>query len=154
LQAEIVTAMSYKINLKTIQSALTNRYVIDDRFFEAIGKSLVQKGSLNAVVDVAPEKNGEFNVHIAIDGAVIIPCDRCLDDMEFPIACENDVQVKLGFDAGETDTHIIVDESEGLFDVAPLIYDYIVLSIPIHHVHAEGQCNAAMTEQLKNYLVN
>lgn len=154
MQAEKVTVMSYKINLKTLHSAMTSGYVIDDRFFAAVGNSLVQQGNLNATIEVVPGREEEYKVHVAIEGTVVVPCDMCLDNMELPVACENDVLVKLGPAAGETDSHVIVDENDGVLDVAPLIYDFIVLSIPIHHAHADGECNAAMTEQLKNYLVN
>lgn len=147
--------MSFKIDLKSLQSAKdAHKYLIDDHFFEAIDNSLVQKGNLDAIVQVSKTTGGEFCVQIDIAGKVSVPCDLCLDEMEVPIDVAEEVRVKFGPEDSETDTHVIVSESRGILDVAPLIYDYIVLAIPIHHVHADGQCNEKMSEQLKKYLVN
>ena len=154
MQAEKVTSMPYKIDLNTLRTALISRYTIDDHFFEAVGNSIVKNGDLKATIEITPKREKEFNVHFDIRGTITVPCDLCLDDMKLPVDIKKDILVKLGHDVGETDTHLVVNESEGQLDAAPIIYDFIVLSIPIRRVHADGECNTMMSEQLKNYLVN
>ena len=56
--------------------------------------------------------------------------------------------MKLGIEDSEDDVVIVVDENEGILDLAWLIYESIALAVPIKHVHAPGKCNAAMTEKL------
>ena len=41
----------------------------------------------------------------------------------------------------ETDDVAVVDPDSHDFDVSTLIYEYIILAIPMHRVHPEGQCN-------------
>lgn len=155
MHAEKETIMSYKIDLKSLPSEKeAHEYLIDDHFFDNIDNSIVRKGRLNAVVEISQVTGDEFRVLFRIGGKVFLPCDLCLDEMEIPVDIAEEVKVKFGKEAAETDTHIIVPENEGILDVAPLIYDYIVLSVPIHHVHPQGYCNESMAEQLKKYLVS
>ena len=42
-------------------------------------------------------------------------------------------------------------EDEGILDVAWFIYEFIVVNIPIKHVHAPGKCNTAMIELLEEH---
>ena len=41
---------------------------------------------------------------------------------------------------------------QGSFDVSELIYEYIILSVPMHRVHPEGQCNPKVMEMLSQGL--
>ena len=57
--------------------------------------------------------------------------------------------VKLGTVNSEEDDVIVVDEDEGILDTSWLIYESIVLAIPIKHVHAPGKCNPVMSKALE-----
>jgi uncharacterized metal-binding protein YceD (DUF177 family) len=57
--------------------------------------------------------------------------------------------LKLGTVNFEEGDVIIVDEDEGIIDTSWLIYESIVLAIPIKHVHAPGKCNPAMSQVLE-----
>ena len=80
---------------------------------------------------------------------MIISCDRCLDDMEQSVETDNRLIVKLGSETSEEDDMIVVNEDEGILDMSWIIYEFIVLAIPIRHVHAPGKCNPAMTQALE-----
>jgi uncharacterized metal-binding protein YceD (DUF177 family) len=69
--------------------------------------------------------------------------------MEQPVESDNRLIVKLGSEASEEDDMIVVDENEGILDMSWIIYEFIVLAIPIRHVHAPGKCNPAMTQALE-----
>jgi uncharacterized metal-binding protein YceD (DUF177 family) len=69
--------------------------------------------------------------------------------MEQPVETDNRLIVKLGNEASEEDDMIVVDENEGILDMSWIIYEFIVLAIPIRHVHAPGKCNPAMTQALE-----
>ena len=80
-----------------------------------------------------------------------MPCDRCLDEMSQPIAADNRLAVKLGAEYSDGDDLVTIDENEGILDVSWFIYEFIVLAIPIKHVHEPGLCNAAMIEALEEH---
>ena len=54
--------------------------------------------------------------------------------------------------AEEGDNLIIIPEEEGEINVAWFIYEFVVLTIPMKHVHAPGKCNKAMTSKLNKHL--
>jgi uncharacterized metal-binding protein YceD (DUF177 family) len=69
--------------------------------------------------------------------------------MEQPIASDRRFTVRFGDDESEDDDVLIVSEDEGVLDTSWMIYEQIVLAIPIKHVHAPGKCNAVMTRKLE-----
>jgi uncharacterized metal-binding protein YceD (DUF177 family) len=56
---------------------------------------------------------------------------------------------KLDEDLSGDDDLVIIKDDEGILDISWYIYESIVLSIPIRHVHAPGKCNPVMIERLK-----
>ena len=140
---------SLKIDLKGLKEEETSlNFDLDDCFFETLDGAEVKRGSLHVSVSIRKATGFfEFKFHTA--GMVIIPCDRCLDDMEQPVETDNRLIVKLGSTYSEEDDVIVVPEDEGILDMAWFIYEFIVLVIPIRHVHAPGKCNPAMTQALE-----
>jgi uncharacterized metal-binding protein YceD (DUF177 family) len=69
--------------------------------------------------------------------------------MEQPIEADNRLLVKLGDTYSEDDDTVTIDENEGVLDVSWFIYEFVMLAIPIKHVHAPGKCNSAMTQKLE-----
>jgi uncharacterized metal-binding protein YceD (DUF177 family) len=92
---------------------------------------------------------GFFELLFHTEGSVIVSCDRCLDDMEQPIETDNRLMVKLGDAYSEVDDTVTIDENEGILDVSWFIYEFVMLAIPIKHVHAPGKCNSVMTQKLE-----
>ncbi|MBQ8046308.1 MAG: DUF177 domain-containing protein [Prevotella sp.] len=137
-----------KIDLRALADDVTTLQVhLDDSFFEAVEALDIKHGEVDAVITVRKAGNA-FELVIQTDGTVAVPCDLCLDDMEQPVHSETTQIVKLGEESSETDEVIVVDENEGMLNMAWIVYESIVLDIPIRHVHAPGKCNAAMTEKL------
>lgn len=140
---------SLKIDLKGLKDEETSlEFNLDDSFFGALDSADVKKGSLHVSVSIR-KATGFFELNFHTDGIVIIPCDRCLDDMEQPVETDNRLIVKLGSNYSEEDDIIVVPEDEGILDTSWIIYEFVALAIPIRHVHAPGKCNPAMTEALE-----
>ena len=138
-----------KIDLKSLKEEETSlEFDLDDTYFEALDDAEVKKGSLHVSVSIR-RATGFFELLFHTAGTVIIPCDRCLDDMDLPVETENRLVVKLGSEYSEEDDVIVVPENEGILDMSWLIYEFIALAIPIQHVHATGKCNPAMTKALE-----
>ena len=83
---------------------------------------------------------------------IIVPCDRCLDDMELEIATDDSLKVKLGADFSDENDIVVVPEEDGYINVAWFIYEFIALQIPMKHVHAPGKCNKGMLGALHKHL--
>ena len=142
---------SLKIDLKGLKEGATAlEYDLDDAYFGAINGSEVSRGNVHVSLSIR-KANGFFELLFHTEGTVIVPCDRCLDDMEQPIAADNRLTVKLGAEYNEDDDWVIIDENEGILDLSWFIYEFIALAIPIQHVHEPGKCNAAMIEALEEH---
>ena len=140
---------SLKIDLKGLGAEATSlTFDLDDSFFEALDGAEVKKGSLHVSVSIR-KAPGFYELQLHTVGTIIIPCDRCLDDMEQPVDTENRLVAKLGSEYSEEDDIIVVPEDEGILDIAWFIYEFVMLAIPIRHVHAPGKCNPAMTQALE-----
>ena len=149
LHPEMCSHETYTIDLKGLKEDVTVRdFDLDDEFFRALDGSQLEHGSLHASVSIR-KMTGFFDFQFHIVGSVTISCDRCLDDMEQPIDAVNRLVVKLGDTYSEDDDTVTVDENEGILDLSWFIYEFIMLAIPIKHVHAPGKCNSAMTQKLE-----
>ena len=138
-----------KIDLKSLKEEETSlEFDLNDSYFEALDDAQVKKGSLHVSVSIR-KATGFFELSFHTAGTIIIPCDRCLDDMEQPVETDNRLVVKLGSEYSEEDEIIVVPENEGILDMSWFIYEFVALVIPIRHVHAPGKCNPAMTQALE-----
>ena len=138
-----------KIDLKGFkQDQQVLEYNLGDEFFGALDGSQLEHGALHVSVSIR-KMTGFFELQFHTEGVVTVSCDRCLDDMEQPIVSDNQLVVKLGDTYSDDDDTVTVDENEGILDLSWLIYELIVLAIPIKHVHAPGKCNSVMTQKLE-----
>jgi uncharacterized metal-binding protein YceD (DUF177 family) len=142
----------YKVDLKNMDKDVQEyEYLLDNKFFGDIGGDDIQKGKVNVRLTVK-KTVGVYELGFAIDGTIIIPCDRCLDDMEFPVATTSRLVVKLGKDySEESDEIVVIPESEGVINLAWFVYEFVVLTIPIKHIHTPGKCNKSMTSTLRKH---
>ena len=139
----------FKIDLKNQKDEVrTLDFDLDNQYFSALDDSEVKQGALHVSVSIR-KMTGFYELLFHTEGTVNVTCDRCLDDMSQPIKADNRLIVKLGAAYSEEDDVITVTEDEGILDTSWLIYEFIVLAIPIKHVHAPGKCNAAMSQVLE-----
>ncbi|CDA75060.1 putative uncharacterized protein [Bacteroides sp. CAG:530] len=126
-------------------------FELDNEFFASIDAPEIQKGKLNVSLDVK-KSIGVFVLNFHTEGMIIVPCDRCLDDMELEIATDDSLKVKLGTDFSDENDIVVVPEEDGYINVAWFIYEFIALQIPMKHVHAPGKCNKGMLGALHKHL--
>jgi len=142
----------YNIVLKDINNETrTYEFDLDDAYFKKIDSPEVQKGNVKAKVSVVKKLN-TFELLFTLEGNINVPCNRCLDDMVQPITYKEKLQVRFGDKFDEIDEIVIVPESDGGINVAWFLYEFIVLNIPIKHVHAPGECNKTMVTKLKRHI--
>jgi uncharacterized metal-binding protein YceD (DUF177 family) len=139
----------FKIDLKSLTSEETTLdFDLKDSYFESLDDSELKQGALHVSVSIR-KATGFFELLFHTEGTVTVTCDRCLDDMSQEIETDNRLIVKLGAVNSEEDDLITVSEDEGILDLSWIIYEFIVLAIPIKHVHAPGKCNPAMSQVLE-----
>lgn len=142
----------YKIDLKNLsQGTHIFEYQLGNTFFVDIDGDEVQKGKVNVTLTLK-RTSVAFEMDFQLQGTVMVPCDRCLDDMELPVETQNRLVVKFGETyAEESDEVVVIPENEGAINLAWFLYEFIALAVPIKHVHAPGKCNKTMSSKLKKH---
>ena len=126
-------------------------YLLDNRFFAIIDGEDIQKGKIKTGLTIT-KRGSAFDLSFTFKGIVIVPCDRCLDDMDLPIDTTAHLIVKFGKDySEESDEIVVIPETEGIINLAWFLYEFVALAIPIKHVHVPGKCNKQMTSKLKKH---
>lgn len=98
------------------------------------------------------KKNDVYDCTFHCKGMLQIPCDRCLDPLDHEVDTTYHVIVKYGenYDDG-ADNLLVIPYSNSYLNVAYILYDTILLTIPLRHVHPMGKCNRAMAAVLSKH---
>ena len=142
----------YKLPLKTMAPGThTFEYHLSKTFFNNMESEDVHDADLNVNLTVE-YKADVYSLNFEIEGIVTLICDRCLDDLEFPIDTTYHINVKYGEDYNDdSDDLLVIPESDNYLNVAYMIYDTVALAIPIKHVHPLGKCNRQISAMLKKH---
>jgi uncharacterized metal-binding protein YceD (DUF177 family) len=128
-------------------------FEVDGKFFDSFDYSEVNQGNIH--VEVSMEKQDRMLIFsFSIHGYVVVPCDRCLAEMEYPVKGNERLIVKFGQERKEeTEEIIVIPETESHIDISEFIYEYIMLLLPFRRVHPEGEesCNNAVIDMLDQY---
>lgn len=141
----------FKIDLKALKDGNTTfNYNITNRFFTNIEAMDIKGGELK--VDITIHRSlSYFELFFTIKGYVIMPCDKCLEDMQQTINTNTKLVVRFGHEYSEEDDLVVVAEDNPKLDVSWFVYEFIQLNIPIKHVHAPGKCDEAMIKMLNKH---
>lgn len=146
---------AFKLPLKSLGVGTHEfRYHLDKQFFENMESSDIHGADLDVVLTV--QYNGDFyTLDFHITGEVILICDRCLDDLHFPIDATYHIVVKYGETYNDDSDEVLeIPDSDSTLNVAYMIKDTVELAIPIKHVHPQGKCNRQMSAMLKKHRAN
>lgn len=125
-------------------------FEVGDLFFDRFKIEDVKNGKVQCKFSLLKRENGlelEFEFNGMLDGA----CDRCLESLEFPVSGTNSIQVKFGdIHSEENDELFVIAPEEYQIDIAPLLYEFISLQVPLRKVHEEDECNPEVMARL-NY---
>lgn len=140
-----------KIDIKSlIEGESTVAASFGDDYFMSLESEEIMRGDVH--VDVSIRKTIHFSdISFHATGIVQIPCDRCLDPMDHPVDVSHRLTVKLGNERSEDDDLIVVTDDDPVVDLAWVVYETIVLNLPVKHVHAPGKCNPAMINVLSEH---
>ena len=143
----------YNIQLKTMEIGKSQvEYHLDNAFFALLEDVDIQKGDVDVTIRIDKRPN-QSELNFELVGKVVVPCDRCLEDMDQPIKTTGHLIVKFGKEfKDDGDDIVIVPEEQGLINVSWFLYEFIELAIPIKHVHPFGLCNKGMSKKLGEHL--
>ena len=126
------------------------KFDIQDEFFADLDYSEVKQGQVTVDLEVVREEL-MMTLTFHLEGKVKVTCDRCADEFFIPIQSEQVFYIKFGAEeTEESDDVAVVPAEEHAYDVSSLIYEYIILAIPMHRVHPEGECNPQVMAMLSH----
>lgn len=143
---------AFKLPLKSLGVGTHEfEYHLDKQFFVNMESSDIHDADLNVALTV--QCNDDiYNLDFHITGEVVLICDRCLDDLRFPIDATYHIVVKYGEDYNDDNDEVLeIPETDNTLNVAYMIKDTVELAIPMKHVHPLGKCNRQMSAMLKKH---
>ena len=131
-------------------------YVIDKDFFLLFDEPLYTHSDIK--VDISMNKGMQMLVFdFDIEGTILSVCDNCLEPVNVSVECQSKLYVKFGdlYDEPSEDV-IIIPHEEYEFNIKHILYDLIVTSLPIRHLHkvnkkGKSGCNPEMLKKLEEY---
>ena len=126
-------------------------FVCDTLFFKNMEKDEVLNADVKVHLDIEV-KHEAYDCTFTCKGMMQIPCDRCLDPMDHEVDTTYHITVKYGESYNdESDDVLVIPETETGVNVAYMLCDTIMLTIPMRHVHPMGKCNRAMAAALHKH---
>lgn len=143
---------AFKVPLKSLNQGVHEfEYHLDKTFFSNMESADIHDADITASLTVT-YKSDLYDMDFALEGDVTLLCDRCLDDLHYPIEAGYHITVKYGEDYDDSsDDLLVIPESDNNINVAYMLYDTVALAIPMKHVHPAGKCNRQMSAVLKKH---
>jgi uncharacterized protein len=126
-------------------------YEVTDAFFDGIEHSLIHKANVKAALILDKHEN-MLILEFKLEGYVSAECDRCLEFFDLPVSGEQELIVKLDGDAPSAadDEIVSIPRNESVLNIAPYLYEYISLMVPLKKTHATlEECNQETIAVLK-----
>ncbi len=142
----------YKLMLKSLPEGKHSfEYHLDKQFFINMENADVRDADVKVLLDV-DHRGDAYMLAFRLAGTLTVLCDRCLDELPLDIDTTYALTVKYGEEYNDdSDTLLVIPESDNYLNVAYMLYDTAVLAIPPRHVHPQGKCNRAMSALNKKY---
>jgi uncharacterized protein len=147
----------YSINFGSLSIGIHEfMFEISDEFFEQFENSIIQKANADVLITLE-RKDTMLLLDFTIQGAVNLPCDRCLEPLNVEVEGYNELVVKFGEEEGEESEDVIVVPHKSYeLNVAQFIYEYITMMIPLRNIHpydenGKSLCNPDALEAIEKY---
>lgn len=142
----------YKVNLASMtEGHHEQEFVCDTQFFKNLEHDEILRSDVRAHLDTT-RRGDVYDLTFTIKGCIEIPCDRCLDPMPHEVDTTYRLKVQYGEDYDDgTDNLLTIPQSDTSLNVAYILADTILLTIPLRHVHPMGKCNRTMAAVLHRH---
>ena len=126
-------------------------YSVDQSFFEQFESFEMETADLQIQVELSRQST-MLVFHFNISGKIGTFCDRCNDPLTLDLKSRDRLIVKFGDETlEETDEIAVLPETETRLNVAPFIYEFVVLALPARKVHDPKDCNPKVMELLSEH---
>lgn len=131
-------------------SQIETPYVLslDNDFFTQLEQEEILGGLLAIKLIVQKRAGNSYEIRYSAQGTVQVNCDRCLDALDLFIDFEETATIA----AYDEDGYELLNR-EGEYDAQWDVFEAILLHIPLHHSHEEGQCNPEQEQLLQKMIV-
>ncbi len=141
----------FKLRLRSLPfDTQVFNYHLDGDFFNQVEETEVRSSSVDVTVEVTRKTEDTYVLQMVCKGWLVIPCDRCLDDMKLDV--DTDYRVSVRHEGDELDDSrdgvLLVPETWTELDLTEMMRDTVLLTIPIVHCHADGECDPEMMARL------
>lgn len=123
-------------------------FKIDKQFFDCFEDHEVQEAEVEIKLCFI-KRSTMLELNFEIEGTFQTNCDRCWKSVSIPIESQDRILVKFGdeqFD--ETDEILVIPYRETEIDISKIVYELIVVAMPMKRVHEEGKCDDSISDQL------
>lgn len=133
-------------------------FICDETFFSHFEDSPIERGLIQVKLRVFKTIDF-FQLEFWVEGAVEAVCDRCTADINLPTKGNWSIVLKYAEEEREEDEVYYILTSQHHFDTSKIIYDGIVISMPIIKVYdceedIPRPCNMKVLEILEKHQQN
>jgi len=130
-------------------------YLLDQCFFDQFGSQDIREAQIEAGLKLEKQSSW-IRMDVALKGAVVRSCDRCLGDITIPVTYNAPLMVKFAKMVGEeeSDEIIILDPTASEVDLTQYLYDSVCISLPLQSLHPAGQCDPEMEQKISELTIN
>ena len=123
-------------------------YSLGAEFFDAMGNDEILQGDVKAKVSL--EKSVSMLVaDVTLEGSLVMPCDRCNENVEVPIKGGlKQIYKLLERDDYDSEEVILLGSNEHEIDITGPIYECLILALPSRKVHEETACDPEVLKAL------
>ncbi len=146
----------YNIPYKGLKEGMhAFEWVVGSDFWKTHPEGGIISGEVKVTATLDRGATGAMRLEVVMEGSVVVPCDRCLEDCELPVDYRGRFAVKFSEEEHPFEGDVMwLNPGDATIDLEQYIYESIVLSLPLQRVHPEdvhGQplCNPAMLEKFK-----
>lgn len=128
-------------------------YTLGREFFEGFENENLRDGNVNFDVKLVKTEH-ELLFTFSFRGFVKTECDRCLGEMEVEVDGEETMCVKFSdTPTEECEDEVVLPTSAFKVDLAQWMYEYVVLAMPIQHVHPDDEeGNSTCDPEMLSYI--
>lgn len=120
-------------------------FQLNRAFLDAVGDEELVDVDVVAYVTMTKAAS-MLTFDVELDGTAVVACDRCLDELEYPVEVDDRLFVKFSEEEYEFDGEVMwLNPAEDQINLADYIYETLLLALPYQRVHEKiEECNQDM----------
>ena len=139
----------YVIDAQTVQqNDFEFELQVGMELFEAMEITDISGADFKLTVSGHKEAHNRSVIELSGEGTMVMPCDRCLDDVTLQLDVEAEMTLLFGDQAKAFDGVEVTLQRGDEFSIAQFVYDSIMLALPMICAHKEGECDPDMVARI------